>query len=300
MNLVGKIFVFLIFCMSVVFMSFAVMIYATHKNWRQEVLRTEIGPRGEKIGWKKQLEDAQQKNVELQSQKNELQGEIATQEAAKRQEIAKLEAELNELNTQNESLEETYNANVKELSDLLTKVKDQQDILDSLREENGQMRGDIKETRGVIDRQLEEYMTLTEKLHQSEGERRRLEERRGQLLQELTLAERVLKANDLTKHTPIEGTPPPIDGVITAVKRMKDKIFVEVTVGSDDGIRQGNTMEVYRGGRYLGQIQIVRTTPDKSVGRVDRSRQQGEIRAKDRVETRRNLKFSADLSSSGS
>ena len=81
---------------------------------------------------------------------------------------------------------------------------------------------------------------------------------------------------------------------------MKDKIFVEVTVGSDDGIRQGNTMEVFRGGRYLGQIQIVRTTPDKSVGRVDRSRQQGEIRAKDRVETRRNLKFSADFSSSPS
>ena len=144
MNLVGKIFVFLIFCMSVVFMSFAVMIYATHKNWREEVLRTEIGPRGEKIGWKKQLEDAQQKNVELQSQKNELQGEIATQEAAKRQEMAKLESELNELLTQNDSLNKTYNARVKELNELLTKVKDQQDILDSLREENGQMRLDIK------------------------------------------------------------------------------------------------------------------------------------------------------------
>ena len=35
------------------------MIYATHKNWREEVLRTEIGPRGQKIGWKKQLEDEQ-------------------------------------------------------------------------------------------------------------------------------------------------------------------------------------------------------------------------------------------------
>ena len=300
MNLVGKIFVFLIFCMSVVFMSFAVMIYATHKNWRDEVLREEAGGPGGKIGWKKQLEDETQKNVFLQSQKKDLQGEIATQKAAKRQEVAKLEAELNELMLQNDSLKDTYNARAKELSDLLTKVKDQHDILDSLREENGQMRGDIKETRGVIDKQLEKYLILTEKLHQSEGEQRRLEERRQQLLQELTLAESVLKANSLTKHTPIEDTPPPIDGVITAVKRMKDKIFVEVTVGSDDGIRQGNTMEVYRGGRYLGQIEIVRTTPDKSVGRVDRSRQQGEIRAKDRVETRRNLKFSADLSSSSS
>jgi uncharacterized protein YlxW (UPF0749 family) len=46
MNLVGKIFVFLIFSMSVVFMSFAVMIYATHTNWKDEVLRTERGTRG--------------------------------------------------------------------------------------------------------------------------------------------------------------------------------------------------------------------------------------------------------------
>ena len=69
MNLVGKIFVFLIFSMSVVFMSFAVMIYATHTNWKDEVLRTERGKRGEKIGWKKRLETEEHKNIQLQSQK---------------------------------------------------------------------------------------------------------------------------------------------------------------------------------------------------------------------------------------
>ena len=297
MNLVGKIFVFLIFCMSVVFMSFAVMIYATHKNWRDEVLRQDVGPRGEKIGWKKRLEDEKQKNVELQAQKENLQNQIATQEAAKRQEIAKLEAEYGRLQDENTQLKDTYVEKTRELSDLLAKVQAQQDVLEALREENEQMRVDIATTRGVIDEQLEKYLIQTEQLHQAQGELKRLEERKGQLLEELALAERVLQANDLTKNTPVDDTPPPIDGVITAVKRMKDNIYVEVTVGSDDGIRQGNKMEVYRGGQYLGQIEIVRTAPDKSVGRIDRSRQQGEIRARDRVETRRNLKFTADLSS---
>ena len=37
MNLVGKIFVVLIFVMSVVFMAFAMAVYATHKNWREVV-----------------------------------------------------------------------------------------------------------------------------------------------------------------------------------------------------------------------------------------------------------------------
>jgi len=297
MNLVGKIFVFLIFCMSVVFMSFAVMIYATHKNWRDEVLRQDVGPRGEKIGWKKRLEDEKRKNVELQAQKENLQNQIATQEAAKRQEIAKLEAEYGRLQDENTQLKDTYVEKTRELSDLLAKVQAQQDVLEALREENEKMRVDIATTRGVIDEQLEKYLIQTEQLHQAQGELKRLEERKGQLLEELALAERVLQANDLTKNTPVDDTPPPIDGVITAVKRMKDNIYVEVTVGSDDGIRQGNKMEVYRGGQYLGQIEIVRTAPDKSVGRIDRSRQQGEIRARDRVETRRNLKFTADLSS---
>ena len=97
MNLVGKIFVFPDFLYER-----CVHVFCSHdlrhaqKLESREVLRTEIGPRGQKIGWKKQLEDEQQKNVELQSQKKDLQGEIATQQAAKRQEIAKLEAELNE------------------------------------------------------------------------------------------------------------------------------------------------------------------------------------------------------------
>ena len=278
-------------------MSFAVMIYATHKNWRDEVLRQDVGPRGEKIGWKKRLEDEKRKNVELQAQKENLQNQIATQEAAKRQEIAKLEAEYGRLQDENTQLKDTYVEKTRELSDLLAKVQAQQDVLEALREENEKMRVDIATTRGVIDEQLEKYLIQTEQLHQAQGELKRLEERKGQLLEELALAERVLQANDLTKNTPVDDTPPPIDGVITAVKRMKDNIYVEVTVGSDDGIRQGNKMEVYRGGQYLGQIEIVRTAPDKSVGRVDRSRQQGEIRARDRVETRRNLKFTADLSS---
>ena len=293
MNLVGKIFVFLIFCMSVVFMSFAVMIYATHKNWKQEVERTERGPLGERIGWKKRLEDEEKKNIQLQSQKRDLESKITTEQAAKRQEISKLEAKYGQLTGRYASLEKTYLEKVKELSEQLTKVQNQQDILENLRAENESMRTDIKTARGVIDEKFQRMLVLIEENHQAAGDKKRLEERRKQLIQELESAERVLSANNLTKHTPVDGAPPSIDGVITRVQRLKDNVYVEVTVGSDDGIQLGHDMEVFRGGKYLGQIEIVRTTPDKSVGKVDRSRQQGEIRVRDRVETRRGLQFSA-------
>ena len=36
MNILGKIFVFAVFIMSLVFMSFAVAIFASHTNWKAE------------------------------------------------------------------------------------------------------------------------------------------------------------------------------------------------------------------------------------------------------------------------
>ena len=41
MNLVGKILVVLILVMSLVWMSWAVMVYATHQNWKEEITRTD-------------------------------------------------------------------------------------------------------------------------------------------------------------------------------------------------------------------------------------------------------------------
>ena len=46
MNLIGKIFTVLIFVMSIVFMTMAIMVYATHKNWRDVVHRAQYGLEG--------------------------------------------------------------------------------------------------------------------------------------------------------------------------------------------------------------------------------------------------------------
>ena len=51
MNLIGKIFVVMITVMSLVFMAFSVMVYATHKNWMATINRSqqEVKP-GEPLG----------------------------------------------------------------------------------------------------------------------------------------------------------------------------------------------------------------------------------------------------------
>jgi hypothetical protein len=65
--------------------------------------------------------------------------------------------------------------------------------------------------------------------------------------------------------------------------------LVEVSIGADDGLKEGNTLIVYRGSRYLGRLTVLETSPDKAVAQVDRQFQQGQIQEGDRVATRLNL-----------
>ena len=57
----------------------------------------------------------------------------------------------------------------------------------------------------------------------------------------------------------------------------------------DDGLRIGDTVEVVRDTKYKGRLEILKTAPDRAVGRVDARFQQGPIQEGDRVATRLNL-----------
>ncbi|MEM9658885.1 MAG: 50S ribosomal protein L15, partial [Planctomycetota bacterium] len=52
------------------------------------------------------------------------------------------------------------------------------------------------------------------------------------------------------------------------------------------GVKKGQTVEVFRGTRYLGRAQILRSDPDRAVGRVIREFQQGQIQEGDDVATK--------------
>ena len=58
MNLVGKIFVVLILVMSVLFMAFAMAVYATHQNWRDVVVNEQATP-DKPLGLAPQLKNLQ-------------------------------------------------------------------------------------------------------------------------------------------------------------------------------------------------------------------------------------------------
>ena len=75
MNLVGKIFVVVIFVMSLVFMTLAMMVYAMHKNWRDVVVNEKEEP-GKPLGLSRRLQDEQAHNKALADQLDKLKQQV--------------------------------------------------------------------------------------------------------------------------------------------------------------------------------------------------------------------------------
>ena len=91
MTLVGKIFTVLIFIMSLVFMSFAVMVFATHQNWRDMVKSTDSSKPGLE---QKLLNTTAVLNANKQEHERTKQ-QLALEQASRRQALAAQQTRLN-------------------------------------------------------------------------------------------------------------------------------------------------------------------------------------------------------------
>ncbi len=294
MNLVGKIFVFLVFVMSLVFASFSVIVYSSHTNWRDEVLRKEaVGNKA--LGYKYQLEYEQDQNKELQRQLSETQDKVVQLLSERRQVVAKLEAEKERLlDSQAETkstylaLLDTHNNKLAEVENTTKEIRRVQEVIASLRQQ-------IKSQQETIDKSADDLIVRTEEIHQLQGETTRLAETKEVLVEQVAKAKILIdeiSGGQANIETPPQdfATPPPVEGVVLAVRNRDKDTFVELSLGSDDGLMRGHVLQIYRGERYLGDIVVTHTQADRSAARVDRARRQGPIQVKDRFESRRSLK----------
>lgn len=278
MNLIGKVITVLIFIMSLVFMAMAVSVYATHKNWRDVVK----GPDGQS-GLEAQIRQLQTEESQLNDRINKLNTQLTHERVARRFALAALqarskaqEAELARLETANAEL-------VKSEADMKIALQLTEANAKKLKEEVDQLWADIKVAQADRDKQFNEVVQMTDRLQQLRVEQERLKEREIQLVDQTARMQRVLTAFGKDEYTPVDGIAPALDGLVTSIN---DRDLVEVSLGSDDGIIAGNTMDVFRGDSYLGRIRILRTEPNRSVGQVLQEFRKGLIREGDYVSTK--------------
>ena len=283
MNIIGKIFVFAVFVMSLVFMSFAIALFSTHTNWREEITRpADQVQAGKPLGYKLQLDEAKKERETLTAEIAKLTAEVAASEAARDQIVAKIQTALGEKDRELQALRKDKDAREDERENAQTELAMTRTELEKATKTVEGLRDDIRGMQKKVDEQVTRTAKLAGELHEKESFLEIATERKAQLEKQVANARLLLKQHGLAIESLPRDHVPTAGGVVTAV--VDDSI--EVTLGGDDGVQMGHFLEVYRDDEYLGRVQVISVKPDRSVGRVIREFKRGDIQPGDRVATR--------------
>lgn len=273
MDTLGKIFVFAVMVMSVVFMSFAIAIFSSHTNWQKESERLQT--------------ELEQVTAEREAKESELTTLIDQNAASKKdqeQVVKKLETALQQKDAELASLKKKREVELSNLDKDIAELSEAKDERDAADELVGKLREEINGLQSKLKKSVNDGASLAAELHQSESELAMATERKKQLEQQVANARVVLQQNGLSLTRP-ETVIPVIGGVITAVAND----LAEVSIGSDDGLQAGHELEVFRADEYLGRLRVVSVKPDRAVVRVLKDFARGIVQQGDRVATRLKL-----------
>lgn len=275
MNTLGKYLTGFIVLASVSLMTVSMMVYSTHKNWRTaaETLKS-------------QLDAARNENQQLENRYNSLDSQLQAEVEAALQDVRKLESERVQLMAQNNLIQKQLEELQLEQRGNTAAVAATQANNKELTEELLALRASLLENQQKRDEAVNTAIAATDELHQAQGKLSTLVERNTQLTQDIAMKTSMLRENGFDPTATPDDVVPQVRGVVSAMRRSAGNQLIEITIGADDGVRKGHTVEIYRGQKYLGRAEIIRTEPDRAVARIIRKFQQGQIQEDDSVATK--------------
>ena len=270
-NVLGKIFVFGVFVMSLMLMSFAVAIYSSHVNW-QEVAKKK----------QEDLDKLKAEETSLNQEITRLTANVATSEAARDQVVAKFQQALiekdKELKTLKDARDDKLTEMQKKIADLATVEAD----LTRAREEVTKLQAEVRDKQQKVDSQVTRAAEIAGQLHEKESFLEIANERKAQLEKQVAQARLLLKQNGLSLDSLPKDRVPTMNGVVVAVA----DDAIEVSLGFDDGLQTGHQIEVYRNDEYLGRAIVKSVKPDRAVAVLVREYSRGIVQRGDKVTTR--------------
>jgi hypothetical protein len=289
MSFVGKILVVIQLMLSVVFLGFAGAVYQTQTNWRTESRKVSD-----------QLTKARTEHSELQAQFDSFKTEATKAQNSLKDDAGKEKAINIGLKTQVDQL-------LREKKDLTTQSSEALRLSEISGEEARFRFDEARILRGIIERQI---TALDDAMKQ----RTALEDQIASLQVDLATAleknKGLLALNGQLRRTLdlnriafdpklVEGsveTPPSLDGLITETRPARSagsSALVQISIGSDHGLREGHSLVVYRSGaktgekpKYMGNVRVVKAYPDQATAVVTERGPHGAIQKGDNVTTR--------------
>jgi predicted nuclease with TOPRIM domain len=277
MNIFGKVLIGLILVVSLVFMSFALMTYATHRNWRDAVQGTPARDGAPaRPGLNEQLQQLEAENQDLQERVVRLRQNNENLLQQERLAVAKVATEIygdpeyriiganqqvEQLRAEKERLDTELAATRTQLDAVMAETAQ---VVEELRANRTSV-ADAERNRAKI---FEQVTQLTERLGQLRGELARLQDRNGQLVAQIEQYQRFV-AHGGVREDDRGQAPPRVVGRVVSLNSAER--LVEINLGSDDGIAEGHELQVFRegtGAQFVGTVRVIRTTPERAVARV--------------------------------
>lgn len=276
MTLLGKFLSTFIFILSVAFMVLSLAVNASHRNWRDAVLDPSTG-------LKKQIEVISRTNRQLTDDRQRTQAALDREQAARRTALAALQTQLDQM----EQVLRTSEATVQQLEAKSTELaqtdRSRAEELQRLTEETRKLRDQIRTEQEDRDSLFAETLRMTDQMNLLRGSLQGQIERNEQLAAQLGRYREVVEMKGIDVNEPLDGAPPDRNGTVLVVNRPLD--MVEVSIGYDDGLRDGHMLDVTRSGRYVGRLRIRKTEPNRSVAEIMKDFNQSPIQEGDRVDT---------------
>jgi len=270
-NVIGKIFVFAVFVMSLMLMSFAVAIYSSHINWQEEAKKN-----------KEALDKLTVEESGLRQEITRLTKNVAASEAARDQVIAKFQQAIGEKDKELASLKAARDDKLAEMQQKITELATVEDDLTEARKDVERLQAEVREKQVKVDTQVDRAAEIAARLHEKESFLEIANERKAQLEKQVAQARLLLKQNGLTIDSLPKDRVPTINGVVMAVA----DDAIEVSLGFDDGLQTGHQIEVYRNDEYLGRAIVRSVKPDRAVAVLVREYARGVVQRGDKVTTR--------------
>ena len=148
---------------------------------------------------------------------------------------------------------------------------------------NKKLRQQIRTEQADRDKLFAQLLQLTDQMNELRGVRQELEIRNNALTKQITRFKEVVDHIGVDITEPLHGAPPKRNGNVLVINR--PKLLVEVSIGHDDGLRNGHLLEVTRQGRYVGKLRVRNTEPNRAVAEIMRDYSEGIIEEGDRVDT---------------
>jgi hypothetical protein len=259
MNLVGKIFIVLIFVMSLVFMSLVLAVYSTHENWRNKVKDPQNGLEAQ---LKKEKDLRQEAEEQLDKKIKEHESEQIAYVLAARlartqaENYAKERNDAQQLATAKDALarEAIKNNGIQQEN-----WKDLAAQLATLRTESEKL---LKDRTGLMSQVVE----LNDRVNKDASEHSTLRKRAVEIENQLIGARTVLDNHKLPHDPAMDSSrTPSVEGRVLSASQTG----MEISIGSDQGLRVGHKLVAYRlgaaGGTYLGTVEVISVQPDRAV-----------------------------------